>query len=522
MGRVYEELNIGGNFRNALRDVTALSRQASTAMSLLGTVANSIGVGFSIFAIMEMSDNVSMLNQRIKLATIGSEDFISVQSKLRNVAQETRASYESIATTYQKLGMQTKGVFATNDEIIEFTSNLQKLFTVSGMTQTGIESTMYNLTQSLSSGALMGQDYRILKQNAPQMIQILQDYYKVSRQELDNMVSKGKVSAQDIKNAMLDVSQGGMKEVIESFNQMPVTFSQAMTMLGNSIRAELEPMLLEVAKVAKFLANHIDVIVDALKVAVITIGMFNAKLIITKVLTGDGLLSEFVRLLSTLPALFMGSSAGASAFAFSLHGIKSALISTGIGAIPVIIGIAIVAVSKFIDAFGGLKAVLLKIKDIAIVVFENIAGFFARMIEGIVNTYRKVKSFLTGEKYEAYKIEVGVNEEAHQQRLREIEAEKEAYRKNKDKYSNGLGVELDSLSTTAQGQLTNSVRLADEDVKYISDLAERKYVMQVNLNTMPNVSINQNVNGNGASNLNDMEREMVKVLSQWNGASNIV
>lgn len=521
MGIINEEFNIVGNFRNALRDITALSQQASTAMSLLGTVANSIGIGFSVFAIMEMSDNVSMLNQRIRLATIGSEEFSSVQEKLRAKAQQTRASYESLATTFYKLGMQTKGVFANNDEIIEFTSNLQKLFTVSGLDARSIDSVMNNLNQSLSTGALLGGDYRILKMNAPQMIQIIRDYYKVSQQELDDMVSKGKVSAQDIKNAMLDVSQGGMKEINEAFESMPVTFSQAMTLLGNSIRAELEPMLLEVAKIASFLANHIGIIVDALKVAIIGVGLFNAKLIITKILTSGGIITHLIETLAILPAYFAGATGATMAFNLSLGALKAALISTGIGAIPIVIGIAIVAIGKLVDAFGGIKAVLLAIKDQAIVVFESIAGVFARMIEGIVNTYRKVKSFFTGEKYEAFKLEVGVNEEAHKKRLEEIEAERNAY-KNKDKFPTGIDVSVDSISTTAQGQLTNSVRLADEDVKYISDLAERKYVMQVNLNTMPNVSINQNVSGNGASNLNDIEREMVKVLSQWNGASNIV
>ena len=211
MAIIHEQFNIGGNYRQALTEISQLSRNATTSMSLLGSVANTLGFGISIGALVEMSDSVSMLNQRIKLATIGSEDFVSVQTKLRNIASETRGNYESLATTFTKLGMQAKDVFANNDEIIQFTGNLQKLFTVSGLDATGIESTMYNLTQSLSSGALMGQDYRILKQNAPQMIKIIQDYYKVSRQELDDMVSKGKVSSQDIKNAMLDVSQGGMK-----------------------------------------------------------------------------------------------------------------------------------------------------------------------------------------------------------------------------------------------------------------------------------------------------------------------
>lgn len=525
MGIITEQFNIVGNYKNALNEITMLSNNASASMSFLNGLIGTLGAGLSITAIARLSDETSQLNQRIRLATIGNEDFLSVQRKLRDIAYETRGSYNDLATTFSKLGMQAQDVFNNNDEIVEFTGNLQKLFTVSGLDTTGIQSLMYNLNQSLSSGALMGQDYRIMKKNAPLMVKIIQDYYKVSRQELDDMVSKGKVSAQDIKQAMLDVSQGGMKEIVEQFNQMPITFGQATTMLGNALREKLEPLLLSVAKVAEFMANNIELIIDGLKVAVVAIGVFNARLLILKAISAGGILTNFIGMLSALPAMFMGSSAAASAFVFSLEGFKTALASTGIGLIPIAIGIAVVAVGHLIEAFGGLKAVWLQIKDTAIVVFESIMGVFARMIEGIVNTYRRVKSFFTGEKYEAYKIEAGVNETAHKKRIAEIEAERDRY-KNEKSFSfenpNGLGVTVDNFSSNARGQLTNTVRLANEDVKYISDLAERKYVMQVNLNTMPNVSINQNVNGNGASNLFDLEKGFTQILNQWDGISNYV
>lgn len=138
-----------------------------------------------------------------------------------------------------KLGNQVKGVFSTNDELIAFSETLNKMFVVSGLDTTGIESTMYNLTQSLSSGALMGQDYRILKQNAPQMISILQDFYGVSRAELDKMVSSGQVGANDIKNAMLGASQS----INSQFEKMPITWAQVVTRIKNDAFEAFEPVL---------------------------------------------------------------------------------------------------------------------------------------------------------------------------------------------------------------------------------------------------------------------------------------
>ena len=297
-----------------------------------------------------------------------------------------------------------------------------------------------------------------------------------------------------------------------------------MTMLGNSIRQELEPMLVNIAKVAQIISQNIGLIIDAIKVLAISLGVIQVKLLLIKAIGFASTLASMASGFMAIIPVVYGASGAMGVLAFSLGAVKTALISTGIGAIPVIIGIAIVWIGKFIDAWGGVSAMLLKIKDVAIVVFESIAGFFARMIEGIVNTYRKVKSFFTGEKFEEYKINVGVNEEAHHARLREIEAEKAKHSGSNKSPSFQLegGVDLNSLSPNAQNQLTSSVKLANEDIKYLGDLAERKYVMQVNLNTMPNVSINQNVSGNGASNLGDIERGLISILDNYNGVSNIV
>ena len=148
------------------------------------------------------------------------------------------------------------------------------MFVISGQDSTQIQSTMYNLTQSLSSGALMGQDYRILKMNAPQMVKILQDYYGVNRVELDKMVSAGQVGANDIKNAMLGASQS----INSQFEKMPVTWSQTVTKIKNEAFMAFEPVYERVSemlngekfsgfldRVSPLITKLADIVLDALE-----------------------------------------------------------------------------------------------------------------------------------------------------------------------------------------------------------------------------------------------------------------
>lgn len=80
---------------------------------------------------------------------------------------------------------------------------LNKTFAISGTEATGIESTMYNLTQALSTGVLRGQDLNAVFSNAPQIVQNIADYLNVPIGKIRDMAADGKISAQIVKNAML-------------------------------------------------------------------------------------------------------------------------------------------------------------------------------------------------------------------------------------------------------------------------------------------------------------------------------
>jgi tape measure domain-containing protein len=231
--------------------------------SSLGTLIKWAAVLKGIKTLVDLSDQTSQTTARLDLM---NESFQAqnkslnttqeIQDAIYASAQKSRVSYQALSNTIASLGNQAGGAFASVQELIDFGDNINKLFTVSGMDTTAIESTMYNLTQSLSSGKLLGQDYRILKQNAPQMIQYLQQYYGVTRSKLDDMVSAGKVSAQDIKNAMIKASD----DINERYKKMPVTFGQVWTKFKNTASKALQPVL----KILSMVADGLEKVVDFL------------------------------------------------------------------------------------------------------------------------------------------------------------------------------------------------------------------------------------------------------------------
>ena len=230
-------------FNNTVKNQDEQNKNSNISLkSLLGTYLSFK----SIQGIMNQSDILSNTRARLNLIKQEGESVDDLSDKIYQSAQRARTSYQSTADIITKLGMQAGDAFNNStDQIIVFSELLNKTFTTSGLDATSIESVMYNLTQSLSSGALLGNDYRILKQNAPKMIQIIQDYFGVTRAELDDMVSKGQVTAESIKKAMF----GAADEINKEFEQMPMTFSQAWTMFKNSALKAFEPILLALSNV---------------------------------------------------------------------------------------------------------------------------------------------------------------------------------------------------------------------------------------------------------------------------------
>lgn len=252
--------NIGDTFNKAAADINRAERavqefndsikeQDENSKKAVPSLKSLLGayVSFrSVQGIINQADTLANTRARLNLIKQEGESVDALSDKIYASAQRARASYESTSDIVTKLGMQAGEAFNNNnDQIIAFSELLNKVFTTSGLDSTGIESVMYNLTQSLSSGALLGNDYRILKQNAPKMIKIIQDYFGVTRAELDNMVSAGKVTADSIKMAMF----GAADEINKEFEQMPMTFSQAWTMFKNSALKAFEPVLVGLSTV---------------------------------------------------------------------------------------------------------------------------------------------------------------------------------------------------------------------------------------------------------------------------------
>lgn len=180
--------------------------------------------------VLNYSDQLTLTKTRLDMINDGLQTTQQLQDKVYASATRSRSSYQDMARDVAKLGMLAGDVFKSNDEIIAFNELLNKSFAVSGSSQQEISSSMYQLTQAMSSGLLQGDELRSLREGAPMLYQAIADYMGVTKGELKELGAEGKITADIIKNAIFTAGD----EVEEKFKEMPMTFAQAGTQIQNA------------------------------------------------------------------------------------------------------------------------------------------------------------------------------------------------------------------------------------------------------------------------------------------------
>lgn len=222
------------------------------ALQLTQQIVRTIG------SFLDYTDNLTLTQARVDMINDGLQTTEELQNKIYAAAERSRGSYADMAKTVGKLGMLAGDAFKNNDELVAFTELLNKSFVVSGASDTEISSAMYQLTQAMSSGMLQGDELRTIRENAPMFYEAIAKYTGKSKAELKEMGAEGEITADIMKKALFTAAD----DINAKFEKMPMTFSQAMTSVKNSITKAFQPV-----------ANRISEIVNSEQFAKITEGI---------------------------------------------------------------------------------------------------------------------------------------------------------------------------------------------------------------------------------------------------------
>lgn len=215
--------------------------------------------------LVNTSDSLTSTTARIDMMNDGLQTTEELNEMVYQSAQRSRGAYADTAAFVSQLGNLAGDAFDNSAEIVAFAEQINKQMALSGTTTQAAQGAMLQLTQGLSSGALRGEELNSILEQTPMIAQSIANYMGVTTGEMRELASEGKVTAEVVKNAMFAAAEDTVDEfgntvegVNSKFEDMPMTWEQIWTQMQNVATKALQPILDGV----NWLANNVDTAVQ--------------------------------------------------------------------------------------------------------------------------------------------------------------------------------------------------------------------------------------------------------------------
>lgn len=203
--------NVGSGFSKWKMGIIAANQALELSKKMVGAIAN------------QLTDISNMTDQQSRLRAMldEGEDVYDIQQLITRSAMNTRSAYEDTleSAVQMKAAMSEYGM--STEAAVRISELMNKSLTLGGTKGAAAQSVMYNLQQSLATGQLRWEDWKIVASNSVYLADVVAKSVGVTRAELNQMVKDGQISAADFTNALLEAGA----RIDEEFEMMPDTFA---------------------------------------------------------------------------------------------------------------------------------------------------------------------------------------------------------------------------------------------------------------------------------------------------------
>ncbi len=205
------------------------ARKTSESMRTLRRVVGTVFTIATVRTVINYADTMKNLNARLRIATKSTEEFERAQVAVLEIANETYSSLESTTELYARLSLAVRDTSFTQEEILQVTETLNKAYQSAGATTQEATASVIQLSQGLAAGALRGDEFRSVMEQAPRVVTALTDALGLTRGELRLLANEGGLLTGIIVQALKEQAEA----VDKDFKNIEVTVGRSLTLLKN-------------------------------------------------------------------------------------------------------------------------------------------------------------------------------------------------------------------------------------------------------------------------------------------------
>lgn len=556
--------NFGNSANNEFNKLVRGAKKVAFAVTSIWTGFMSTG------NLIKMSDTLTQTTARLELMNDGLVSTNELMQKIIESANRSRGSFFDTANAVANLGQRASSVFNNTDEIIAFTENINKAFIIAGATTAEMSSATLQLTQALGSGVLRGEELNAVFEAAPNIIQKIADYIDVDIGQIRKLASEGAITSDIIKNAILsstDSINSEFETMPYTFSQIwtkfkndtIVAFQPVLNRLNEISNSQgfqnfISGISVSINILSQAILDIIDTTVGVMEVfsfmqpviygVAVALALYKSYLFISNGLTAiaTALQTGFNAALLACPLtwIIVGVLAVIGIF-YGLIGIINKVKGTTVSASGVIVGIITGAIAV-------IRNIIADIANFIGNIFTDTTGSVVRLFAGLADTILGIlETIATGidfvfntslvDSVASWRSKMAENVESKYgmgktfiKRVDVFEEVKKGYNwtKNgignfKDNTNNDIGFSLigslgndipDFSSNIANidnntASINKNLNNMGEDVKFIKDISERKYINEYNKNVEQKFYLNYSAKGNE----ND-GKKMIELIKQ--------
>lgn len=210
--------------------------QLNRTLSRLQTLATGGIMGGMLLSVAKTADAMQGLENQVRLVTQGEEQREEVQRRLLVIANKNFADIEATTGSYQRNAFALAQLGKSQMDVLNFTDALSLAMRTGGRSMVEQKSAVYQLSQAMGAGKLMGDEFRALSENAPIILKYIAKEMGVAQGALKELGSEGKITSEIIYNAMMK-ARPEMEKMAQS---LPITMSQAWQQVNNSYKTFID------------------------------------------------------------------------------------------------------------------------------------------------------------------------------------------------------------------------------------------------------------------------------------------